>query len=166
MTDLIKSKIHHKSFWEFVEKLKNLRKVFNKIIENKYRTLPRHIKRRPSVLELFKTSKKRIAQETEVLEDINAGVELDSQRGDTPLDSYATQSLDRGKNTDRDQASDPYSPRTIRQTSKLTDGNNGLGSYSIGKISDQEREGLASLRNAMPPNSSDLKSGKATGPLA
>jgi hypothetical protein len=53
MGDLMKSKKHHKSFWEFVEKLKNLRKLFNRIVENKMKTLPGRIRRRPSVEALF-----------------------------------------------------------------------------------------------------------------
>jgi hypothetical protein len=31
-TELIKSKNHNKTFWEFVEKLKSMRTVFNNIL--------------------------------------------------------------------------------------------------------------------------------------
>jgi hypothetical protein len=40
MGDLVKSKKHFTAFWEFVEKLKNLRELFNKVVEQKYRGLP------------------------------------------------------------------------------------------------------------------------------
>ena len=106
LTDIIKSKVHHKSFWEFVEKLKNLRKLFNKIIDQKHRYLPRHIKRRDSVEAMFQNAKKRIAQETEILDDINGDIEIDPERGDTPMESHITHS-NRGTHKD-DHSSPPY----------------------------------------------------------
>jgi hypothetical protein len=53
LTKLINQKSHHKSFWEFVEKLKKLKTTFNKVIDKRFRHIPKALRRKPSIITLF-----------------------------------------------------------------------------------------------------------------
>ena len=61
LADMIKSKQHHKHFWEFVERLKGLRYTFNAIIDKKFRYLPRSLRKKDEIAEMFVLMKKKIA---------------------------------------------------------------------------------------------------------
>jgi hypothetical protein len=44
LAELIKSKQHHKPFWEFVDRLKGLRYTYNSIVDKKFKALSRKMK--------------------------------------------------------------------------------------------------------------------------
>jgi hypothetical protein len=64
---MIKQKHHHKTFWEFVERLKSLRYMFNDILDKKLKSLPRRLRLKDEIIEMFVDMKKKIAVTEEKL---------------------------------------------------------------------------------------------------
>ena len=69
---LVESKQQNKCFWEFVERLKNLRYTYNQIVDKKWRGLPRYLRRKKDVIEMFQETRKKIAHTDEL---VNEGEE-------------------------------------------------------------------------------------------
>jgi hypothetical protein len=68
LTKLINSKSHNKSFWEFVERLKKLKLAFNRVVDRRLRLVPRHLRRKPTIIALFAGLKKQIYNTEEKIE--------------------------------------------------------------------------------------------------
>ena len=67
LSQLVKSKRNHKPFWEFVERLKNLRHSFNNIVEMKFKSLHRNVRRKDEIIKIFRATRKKIAHTEECL---------------------------------------------------------------------------------------------------
>jgi len=53
-------KFKNKSFWEFVEKLKSMRVIFNTILQQKFKALPKIYRKNSLVTKIFREAKKSI----------------------------------------------------------------------------------------------------------
>lgn len=56
MLNIIKSKQQQARFWTFIEELNQVRFKYNQILHNKFRILPRYLKKNVEVHELFKNA--------------------------------------------------------------------------------------------------------------
>ena len=88
MLELIKARDKQKIFWEFCDELNKVRDRYNHVIMNKFKALPRVLKKNPDVLVLMKDmmaplNKKKLKKESFVstgrrnsTDDANKSVEL------------------------------------------------------------------------------------------